>query len=219
MIDILLTYHEGFLYGAWVTVKLTLIVWLLGLSTGPLFGYVAHKYPRTAGVAISGIGFIIVSIPVIVLLFWAHYPLQTLLGLVVDPFLTSVCILGLVNIVVVAGIVRSALANFPEQYIRVAMVNGLQPVQIWWHIRMPLIIRYILPTLLTSQVVIFQSTLFAGLISVEEILRVSQRINSSAYKPVEIYTVVALFFLVICGFLNGLAAYCKRRYSHNLSEH
>ena len=219
MIDIFLTYHIAFLKGAWVTVQLTLIAWMLGLSAGSLLGYAAHQFPKGFGNILLGISFVLVSIPVIVLLFWMHYPLQTLLGVVIDPFLTSAFVLSLVNTVVVAGIVRSALDNFPEQYLMVAKVYGLESLQTSLKIRLPLIIRHILPTLITAQVVIFQSTLFAGLISTEEILRVSQRINANAYKPVEIYTIVALFFLVVSALLNWLGAYLKKRYQHNLSEY
>ena len=219
MIDILLTYHVAFLKGAWVTVQLTLIAWTLGLSAGMLSGYAAHQFPKGFGRALSGISFVLVSIPVVVILFWMHYPLQTLLGVVIHPFLTSAFVLSLVNIVVVAGIVRGALDNFPEQYLMIAKVYGLEPLQTSLKIRLPLIIRHILPALITAQVVIFQSTLFAGFISTEEILRVSQRINSNAYKPVEIYTILALFFLVISAFLNWLGAHLKKRYQHNLSEY
>jgi ABC-type amino acid transport system permease subunit len=63
-----------------------------------------------------------------------------------------------------------------------------------------------------------QLTLFASLISVEEIFRVAQRINATIYQPVEIYTALAIFFLIICLPLNGLAIYLKKKYTLNLSE-
>jgi ABC-type amino acid transport system permease subunit len=63
-----------------------------------------------------------------------------------------------------------------------------------------------------------QATIFASLISVGEIFRVAQRINSEVYRPVEIYTALALFFLAVCLPLHGLAQYLKKRYTRNLSE-
>jgi polar amino acid transport system permease protein len=68
------------------------------------------------------------------------------------------------------------------------------------------------------QVGMLHATLFASLISVEEIFRVSQRINSTIYRPVEIYTALALFFLMVCLPINLLAAYLKKRYTRDLSE-
>lgn len=62
------------------------------------------------------------------------------------------------------------------------------------------------------------TTLFASLISVEEIFRVAQRINAKIYKPVEIYTALGVFFLLVCLPLNGFALGLKKRYGRNLSE-
>ena len=62
------------------------------------------------------------------------------------------------------------------------------------------------------------ATLFASLISVEEIFRVSQRINSTIYRPVEIYTALAFFFLLVCLPINLTAAYLKKRYTRDFSE-
>ena len=63
-----------------------------------------------------------------------------------------------------------------------------------------------------------QATLFASLISVDEIFRVAQRINAVEYKPVEVYTALALFFLLVCLPLNGVALLLRHRFGHDLSE-
>jgi ABC-type amino acid transport system permease subunit len=86
------------------------------------------------------------------------------------------------------------------------------------NIQAPIILRQILPSLLTIQVSMLQATLFASLISVEEIFRVAQRINAVIYKPVEIYTALALLFLLICLPLNGLALWLKIKFTRDLSE-
>jgi ABC-type amino acid transport system permease subunit len=61
-------------------------------------------------------------------------------------------------------------------------------------------------------------TLFASLISVQELFRVAQQINSQIYKPIEIYTALAVFFIAICLPLNLLAYWFKKKYTRNLSE-
>jgi polar amino acid transport system permease protein len=218
MIDLLIRYQEGFLNGALVTIELALLVWTIGLVGGSWIGWLSHRFPSVVGRVLVFISFVIASIPVIVILFWAHYPLQALLGVVVKPFITSVWVLGMVNIAVVAEIVRSALSRFPQEYIVAAKVCGLNDFSTMRHIRFPILLQQTLPSLLMSQVVVLQSTLFASLISVEELLRVSQRINATAYKPVEIYSVVAIFFIVICIPLNAVALWVKHKYTRDFSE-
>jgi ABC-type amino acid transport system permease subunit len=73
--------------------------------------------------------------------------------------------------------------------------------------------------LLAVQVAMLQMTLFASLISVEELFRVAQRINSTIHKPIEIYTALAMFFIIICVPAYILAFYLRQKYTRDISEH
>jgi ABC-type amino acid transport system permease subunit len=157
-------------------------------------------------------------VPVLVLLFWLHYPLQSVLGVIFDPFYTAAAALSLVNIVSIADLVATTLRDFPAQYVTAARVYGLSPAETTRRIQLPIIFRQILPGLLVRQVTILQATLFASLISVDEIFRVAQRINAIVYRPIEIYTALAGFFLLICLPLNGLAYFLEARFTRDLSE-
>jgi polar amino acid transport system permease protein len=97
-------------------------------------------------------------------------------------------------------------------------VCGLRSRDILLRIQLPLVLRQILPPLLTLQVVMLQATLFASLISVEELFRVIQRINAEVYRPVETYTLLALFFIALCAPLNMLAVVMRRRFTRDFSE-
>src|SRR5205823_5976573 len=99
-----------------------------------------------------------------------------------------------------------------------AQVCGLSTRETALKIQLPLVLQQSLPGLLMLQINMLQATLFASLISVEEIFRVAQRINATVYRPVQIYTALALFFLLICLPLNGVALWLKYRYTRDLSE-
>ncbi len=79
------------------------------------------------------------------------------------------------------------------------------------YIQLPIILRQTLPGLLMIQVAMLHATLFASLISVNEIFRVAQQINSIVYKPVEIYTALGILFLAICLPMNGLALWLRKQ--------
>jgi len=216
--DIIWQYKQAFWQGIKVTIKLASIVWSIGLVAGIILGVLSDRYRRTVGYSVFFISFLLSGIPILVILYWAHYPLQVLLNKVIDPFFTACAVLALVNTFAVTDLVRNIMANFPEQYAVAARVCGLKSRTIIWNIKMPIVLRQLIPGLLTSQVAILQATLFASLISVEEIFRVSQQINASVYKPVQIYTALALFFLLICLPLNGLALWLKAKFTRDLSE-
>jgi ABC-type amino acid transport system permease subunit len=141
-----------------------------------------------------------------------------MLGIVVIPFITAAFALSLINIVGVAQIVRDVLDDFPQQYVIAGKVCGLSDQQVFSKIEFPIIFRQIIPQFLTLQVSMLQMTLFASLISVQELFRVAQQINSIVYKPIEIYTALAVFFIAICLPLNLLAHWFKNKYTRNLSE-
>ena len=218
VIEIIIKYHEGLLGGLLVTLKLCAIIWTLGIIAGISFGYLGFRHKLWIGNTLRSFSFLLSGVPVLVLLFWLHYPLQEILQINIDPFITAAAALSIINILAVSDIVRDALVEFPNEYIIAGQVCGLKKRQIYMQIQFPIILRKIIPSLLTTQVSMLQLTLFASLISVEEIFKVAQRINASIYRPIEIYSALALFFLLICLPLNGLAIWLKHNYTRNLSE-
>ncbi|MEM6483371.1 MAG: ABC transporter permease subunit [Pseudomonadota bacterium] len=217
ILEILTEYRPAFLKGLGVTIELSLITWVVGIGLGTLLGAIAHIWPRI-GWIVRSIAFVIGGIPFLVFLYWVHYPLQIALGVVASPFLSAATILSTLNIFGVSQIVRSALDDFPEQYLDAARVCGLSQYQTLRRVQLPLVARQAIPPTLNLQVTMLQMTLFASLISVEELFRVSQRINASIHQPIEIYTALGLFFLAICIPMNGLASWLRWRFTRDISE-
>ena len=218
MVDIILTYKEGFLRGLSVTLALAVITWTVGLAGGSMLGFLSAHYQKSWGVAIRTLSFFLSGIPILVLLFWLHYPAQQIVGVVIDPFYTSALVLSIVNVFGVETLVRGAIQAVPREFRDAGRVSGLSARAIIFRIDLPLTLRHLLSPLLVSQVVMLHMTLFASLISVEELLRVAQRINSQIYKPVEIYTALGLFFLIVSLPVNGLALYLGRIFGRDFSE-
>ncbi len=211
-------YHVAILNGLGVTLRLCIVIWISGLVVGTLVGIASNKWSRGVGPALQVGSFVLSGLPILVLLFWLHYPLQSMLNVVIDPFYTSAAALSLVNAVLVADLVKGVLRDFPKQYIIAARVCGLSPVETALRIQLPIALRQALPGLLLIQVSMLQATLFASLISVNEIFRVAQQINAVIYRPIQVYTALGLFFLAICLPLNGLALWLRRKYTRDTSE-
>ncbi len=218
VLDILINYHIAFLQGLSVTLKLCAVIWSAGLVGGVMQGIVGANFPKSWGRFTHGMSFAFSAIPTLVVLFWLHYPAQAVFNVVIDPFYTAALTLTLVNTFGVGEFVRQAVADFPQQYIVAGRVSGMNMRDIVRYIQLPILFRQLLPSLLVLQVGMLHATLFASLISVEELFRVAQRINSTIYRPIEIYTALALFFLVVCLPINLLAAWLKKRYTRDFSE-
>ncbi len=215
--SIIWAYREGFLKGLLVTLQLCAIIWSVGIIGGGALGWAGARYPAW-GSFIRVIAFLLSGLPILVLLFWLHYPAQAIFNVVINPFITAAFCFTLVNLFAVSDMVRGAILDFPKEYVTAARVCGMSSLQTMFNIQLPIILRQILPGLLTLQVVMLHTTLFASLISVEEIFRIAQRINASIYRPVEIYTALGIFFLAISLPVNGFALWLKARFTRNISE-
>lgn len=218
MLDLLIKYRAGFFSGLLVTLKLCALIWSIGLLVGALFGVAAARAPGSLGRLSRLASFVLSGTPVLVILFWLHYPAQAVFGIVVDPFYTAAFALSIVNIISVADLVREAVSRFPRELIIAAQVCGVSPLTIARRIQLPIILRGLTPSLLMLQVSMLHATMFASLISVEEVFRVAQRVNAIEYRPVEIYTALAFFFLLVCLPINGIALFLQRKYRRDLSE-
>jgi len=218
VLDILIRYREALLRGLFGTLELCIVVWVLGIVLGTSLGYLGARYRNAIGTPTRAVSFTLSGVPVLVLLFWLYYPAQTILQVNIAPFYVAAFAISLVNIFMVADLIRNALINFPNEYKLAAKVCGLSSKDMFLKIELPIISREVLPNLLSIQVNMLQLTLFASLISVEEIFRVAQEINAEIYEPVQIYTALTVFFLVICLPLNGLALWLKNTYTRNISE-
>ncbi len=216
--EIVYKYKGAFASGLLVTLKLCIIIWVIGLIVGGFFGILSAKWGNAIGIPLKTFSFILSGIPILVFLFWLHYPAQSIFNIAIDPFYTAAMMLSILNIFSVSDIVRDGITNLPNQYIEVAKISGLSIKKRILKIELPLVFRHIFPSLLITQVNMMHMTLFASLISVEEIFRVSQRVISIEYKPVEIYTALGVFFLFVSLPLNGIALYFKNKYNRNLSE-
>ncbi|MGH8565928.1 MAG: ABC transporter permease subunit [Gammaproteobacteria bacterium] len=177
IVEIILRYRLAFSEGLLVTLQLASIAWISGLLIGTVIGTLASRYRQSVGYPLRAASFALVAIPPIVLLYWAHYPLQDVMGVVINPFVTASAIFSLINVVLVAEIIRTTLDAFRGEYRVAAKVSGMTRLETLRYVEFPLIARQAIPSVLAAQVLILQSTLFASLISVEELFRVSQRIN------------------------------------------
>jgi ABC-type amino acid transport system permease subunit len=216
--EIISKYKEGFADGLFVTLQLCLIIWSSGILIGGTIGLLGARFKIAAGVPTRVISFLLSGIPVLVFLFWLHYPLQSLLNLVVKPFYTAALTISFINIFAVADIVRNAINDLTLQYKEAAIVCGISERRTLLKIQLPIVFRNILPSVLLTQVNMLHLTLFASLISVEEIFRVSQQVNAQIYQPVEIYTALGIFFLIVCLPLNGFAYWLKVKFARDFSE-
>ena len=211
MFELLIQYRHLFLAGFLTTIKLWALIIIIGVPLGIFFGVIGGRYSKTINKFISSLKFITKVIPVLVLLFWLHFPFQALLGVVINPFWTTIIALGFVNLVAVAFIIQSELKLLPVAYSEAGITLGMSKKQIVRHIELPILMKRVLPSISLNQATMLEYTLFASLISVPELFRVAQSINAMVYDPVSVYSLLVLFFVIILAPLHLFITWYKKR--------
>jgi glutamate/aspartate transport system permease protein len=70
-----------------------------------------------------------------------------------------------------------------------------------------------LPVLLTQAIIMFQDTSIVYVVGVRDFLTTADVIANSTNRPIEMYTTVAVTFLVICFTASWLVGRLQRRYA------
>ncbi|CAM3938015.1 hypothetical protein MUGA111182_18155 [Mucilaginibacter galii] len=216
--QILNEYQGVFWDGFWVTIQLCLIVWITGISQGIILSIIAYKVPIPFFYIFQLLTLLIISVPFLITLYWFYYPFQALIGRNFSPFVTAAFTLSFINTFLVYQVLISSLRNFPNQIADTASVCGLSSIDVLRKIKIPIILRKSIPGIVMLQIFILQTSIFSGAISVQEIFKKAQLINSEVQQPVTIYSAMAVFFIFLCFPIYLLSIYYNQKYTKELAE-
>lgn len=208
--DLLWRYHAALIQGFLVTLALCAVAWGVGTVLGILLGGAGVWMPKVVGRPVRVLSGFINAVPFLILLFWAHYPLQGIVGVTLSPFNTAAVLLTTLNIFCVATVILDGYRQLPRAYTEAAVTLGLSQVALYRSIVVPLLIRRSFPQIVHQQILVLHLSLFASLISVDELFRTVQRINAHEYRPVALYSILALLFALLTLSIARCSKYLKR---------
>lgn len=135
-------------------------------------------------------------IPLLVLLIWVYYALPIISGIRIGLFESALLTLSLQLSAYICELVRSGLETIPQGQIESARMAGLNQWQILQHITLPQAIRQLLSPLIGLYIENAKNTTFAAILALNELLHAGQVLSSITYRPLEIYTTIAVLFLI-----------------------
>jgi polar amino acid transport system permease protein len=214
-LDQLAPYLPLLMRGAVTTCKLCAFAYMIGMPLGLMSGYVRHRETPLLSWALNATSILFKTIPFLVILFWLHYPLQQLLSIVVSPLITGTFALSALCATLVSDSLKFELNRFPKELIEMGSVLGVKRRQLFLKLQVPYLIKATLPQILSIMITVLHASLFCSFISVEEIFRVSQALNTEIYRPVEIYSTMALALFLLSAALFVLASLLRKKWRHN----
>jgi polar amino acid transport system substrate-binding protein len=213
-------YFPVLLAGAWMTVKLTLLGFLLAIciglpiATARLYGPAPLRWLATIYVEFFR------GIPLLLLLYFLYYSLPDvghMLGLPanllkLDAFLVGVIGFGLNYGAYESEIYRAGIASIPIGQWEAAASLGMSPRRTFFRIILPQSVKVILPPMTNDLVALFKDTSLVSVIAVSELMKQYQTMANDDLQYVEIGAVTILLYLLMSVPLAQLSRYLERRW-------
>ncbi|MEM7046702.1 MAG: amino acid ABC transporter permease [Pseudomonadota bacterium] len=137
------------------------------------------------------------AVPILVMLLWVYYGLPVISGIVLDRFVSGVLALALCDCVFEAEIFRAGIQSVPKSQREGGAALGLSPYQRARLIILPQAIRYILPAIGNQFVYILKMSSLVSVIGLADLTRRATELNVNLYRPLEVYTVLILEYLLL----------------------
>ncbi len=189
-------YWLVFLGGAWLTLRMTVLAILIGVSFGTLVAFGKRSKHKALSKACA---FYIESVrntPFLVQIFLLYFGLASL-GIRMPTFVAAVLAM-VINIgAYSAEIIRAGLESVPRGQIEAAECLGLSRWRIGWHVMLQPSIEKVYPALVTQFILMMQASSMASQISAEELTAIANTVQSDTYRSLETYIVVATLYVIL----------------------
>lgn len=197
-----------FMRGLGITAILAIVSMISGMILG-LFISLARLSKRSI---ISYIAYIYIeifrSIPLLMVLLWMYYSLPIMAEITFSSFTTACFALTLNLAAFTAEVYRSGILSIGKDQSEAAKALGMTSNQVMRRIILPQAIRRIIPPLGSIWVSLFKDSSIVSIIAVSELMYYAGVWSNKTYRPVEIYTVVALIYFIV--------TYPQARFADNL---
>src|SRR6218665_477105 len=202
--------------GAQLTVLIT--VWGLGgggVVGGTLLGVAFGLMRAYGGRMLSSLGWAYVGLvrgtPIVVQVMFIYFALPGLIGLRVDPMSAAIASIIINSGAYIAEIVRGAFLSVPRGLAEAGLAMGLPHWRVLAFVVGPVAFRRMTPALGNQFIVSLKDTSLFIVIGVGELTRQGQEIMATNFRAVEIWTAVAVIYLLLIGVLTlGLRVLEKR---------
>lgn len=183
-----------------ISIAVGLLVALPGLSKNPWLRNFNRVYVE-----------IVRSVPILVLILWVYYGLPPMTGLEINVFWAGVIALALSDSAFQAEIFRAGIQSIDRGQYEASHSISLNYKDTMWFVILPQAIRRILPALGNQLVYMLKMSSLVSVIGMQELTRKANELVVTEYRPLEIYTILVLEYLVLILVVSAGVRWLERR--------
>lgn len=190
--------YRGLLFeGTLVTIALTAAVIVLGLLIGLVAGLA--QLSRFAALRWLSWGYIELfrCTPLLVQLLWFYYALPLLIGIEMTAVTASILTLALYGGSFYAEVIRGGIQSIDTGQREAGLALGLTSSKVMRRIVLPQAVKQMIPPLMNQSIIQFKNTSLVSVLAVPDLLYQGQAAATETYRPLEVYTVIAIIYFVV----------------------
>ncbi len=154
---------------------------------------------------------IVRAVPILVLILWVYYGLPQVMDISIGVFWAGVIALALSDSAFQAEIFRAGIQSINRGQYEAAQSVSLSYADTMRFVILPQAIRRILPALGNQLVYMLKMSSLVSVIGMQELTRRANELVVTEYRPLEIYTVLVLEYLVLILIVSALVRRLERR--------
>ncbi|WP_039019831.1 amino acid ABC transporter permease [Halocynthiibacter namhaensis] len=197
--------------GAWNTILMSLTAILISVAVGLLVALPGLSEKRSVRNINRVYVEVVRAVPILVLILWVYYGLPQVTGITLNVFWAGVFALALSDSAFQAEIFRAGIQSINKGQYEAAHSVSLNYTDTMRFVILPQAIRRILPALGNQLVYMLKMSSLVSVIGMQELTRKANELVVSEYRPLEIYTILVLEYLVLILIVSSGVRWLERR--------
>ncbi|NMC33435.1 MAG: amino acid ABC transporter permease [Veillonellaceae bacterium] len=198
------------LEGCWVTLQISFFALLLGMVFG-----IAGALCRISSNKVLNSGaffyvWVIRGTPVMVQLFILYFGLPQL-GIKLPSMVAGVLGLAINTGAYITEIIRAGIQAVDRGQMEAALSLGMSYRQAMRRIIGPQAVKFCIPPLVNQFIMTLKNSSIASLVTITELFRTGEQIIYTTFRSFEVYTAVAVFYLIMNSVFMVIADKLERR--------
>ena len=183
--------------GLLVTIFYTVTTVIAGLVIGLVTGILRTTAPRWVTVPLRFYIEVFRCTPLLVQLVWVYYALPVLIG--VEMTAASACFitLSLYAGSFYAEIFRGGIESVDVGQWEAGRAIGMRTGKIFRRIVLPQAIQVMIPSFINQTILQLKNTSLVSVVAVGDLLYQGSVITATSYRPLEVYTTIAVLYFVV----------------------
>lgn len=184
-----------------------------GLVVGLLLAFARLSHRRWLNVPAGVVIEVFRTTPPLVQLFWFYFGLPIVLSIEMTPFLAASLTFMIQSGAFFAEIFRAGIVSIERGQWEAAKATGMTYNQCMHRVILPQAVKRMFPSMMERSIELMKTTTLVATVSYADLLFQANELAQKTFRPLEVFTVVALIYFVSISFISFVASRLERRFA------